>query len=63
MLFKKSERRHMNPYVTVAVGTLAVIGMVSIVKCGKKMISCTCDKMSCMVKQIMGKSEMSAKEE
>jgi hypothetical protein len=58
MFFKKSEKKHMNPYVAITVGTLAMIGAVSIVKCGKKVVRCACDKMTCMVKQIMGKSEI-----
>lgn len=63
MFFKKTEKKHMNPYVAIAVGTLAMIGAVSIVKCGKRVVRCTCDKMTCMIKGIMGKSEIESENE
>jgi len=63
MLFKKSERKRMNPYVTMAIGTLAVIGAVSIVRCGKRMVRHTCDKMTCMVRQVMNRNEVMSTEE
>ena len=57
MLFKKTDRKHLHPYVTLTVGALAVIGAVSVVKCAKSMMRCGCEKVSCMVKDMMGKGK------
>ena len=40
----------MNPYVAVTIGTLAMIGAFSVVKCSKRTVRCVCDKMSSMLK-------------
>ena len=40
----------MNPYVALTVGTLAMIGAFSVVKCGKRTAKCMCDKMTSMFK-------------
>ena len=37
-MFGKSERKRRNPTLTLAVGALAAIGAVSIVKCGKRVV-------------------------
>ncbi len=37
-MFGKSERKRRNPTLTLAVGALAAIGAVSIVKCGKRIM-------------------------
>ena len=50
MLFRRSEHRRMNPYVALTVGTLAMIGAFSVVKCGKRTAKCMCDKMTSMFK-------------
>ena len=50
MLFGKSERRRMNPYVALTIGTLAMIGAFSVVKCTKRTTKCMCDKMTSMFK-------------
>lgn len=55
MFLKKSEHKHLHPYITLTVGALALVGAVSIVKCAKGLMRCGCDKMSCMVKDLMGK--------
>ena len=44
MFFGKSEKRR-NPYVTMTVGTLAMIGAVHVVKCVKGASRCVCEKM------------------
>lgn len=56
MFFKKSEHRKMNSYFTLAVGALAVVGAMSLARCAKGMIQCGYEKMSCMMKGVMGKS-------
>lgn len=50
MFLKKSEHRRMNPYVAITIGTLAMIGAFSVVKCSKRTVRCVCDKMSGMFK-------------
>ena len=50
MFFKKSEHRRMNPYVAMTIGTLAMIGAFSVVKCSKRTVRCVCDKMTGMFK-------------
>ena len=56
MFLKKSEHRRMNPYVAITIGTLAMIGAFSVVKCSKRTVKCVCDKMGTMFKG-MQKSE------
>ncbi len=63
MLFKKSEQKSMRPYLIITVGALAMVGAYSIMRCGKKMVRCTCDKMTNMVKQVVGKAECSLSEQ
>lgn len=48
MLFRKTEHRRMHPYVVLAVGTLAMIGAVTVVKESKKTAKCMKDKMTSM---------------
>ena len=50
MLFGKTEPRRMNPYVAMTIGTLAMIGAFSVVKCTKRTAKCMCDKMTSMFK-------------
>lgn len=50
MLFRKTEHRRMNPYVALTIGTLAMIGAFSVVKCTKRTTKCMCDKMTSMFK-------------
>lgn len=50
MLFRKSESRRMHPYVALTIGTLAMIGAFSVVKCTKRTAKCMCDKMTSMFK-------------
>lgn len=53
MFFGRSEHKRMNPYVAFAVGALAFVGAVSLVKSARGMIRCGCDKVKCMVKDIV----------
>lgn len=55
MLFKRTDHKHVHPYVTLTVGALAVIGAVSVMKCAKGLMRCGCNKVSYMVKDMMGK--------
>ena len=48
MLFRRTEHRGMNPYVVLAVGTLAMIGAVTVVKESKRTAKCMKDKMTSM---------------
>ena len=48
MLFGKTEHRRMHPYVAMTIGTLAMIGAFSVVKCTKRTAKCMCDKMTSM---------------
>lgn len=57
MFLKKSEHKRFHPYFTLTVGTLAIIGAASIVKCAKNVMRCGCDKVTCMVKDVMGKNK------
>lgn len=50
MLFRKTEHRRMNPYVALTIGTLAMIGAFSVVRCGKRTAKCMCDKMTSVFK-------------
>jgi hypothetical protein len=50
MLFRRTEHRRMNPYVALTVGTLAMIGAFSVVRCSKRTVRCMCDKMTSMFK-------------
>ena len=51
MFLKKSEHRRISPYVTLTVGALAAIGMVRIIKCGKRSVRCMSDKVCSMFKK------------
>ena len=48
MFLRKTEHRSMNPYVAITIGTLAMIGAFSVVKCTKKTVRCVCDKVGAM---------------
>jgi hypothetical protein len=50
MLFGKTEHRRTHPYVALTIGTLAMIGAFSVVKCTKRTAKCMCDKMTSMFK-------------
>ena len=50
MLFRKTEHRRSHPYVALTIGTLAMIGAFSVVKCSKRTVRCAIDKMSCIIK-------------
>ncbi len=50
MLFGKTEHRRTHPYVAITIGTLAMIGAFSVVRCAKKTARCTVDKMTSMFK-------------
>ena len=49
-MFGKSERKRRNPTLTLAVGALAAIGAVSIVKCGKKIAGEVGRKMKAIIR-------------
>ena len=51
MFLRKSEHRRMHPYVALTIGTLAMIGAFSVVRCTKRSARCMCDKMSAMFKK------------
>ena len=51
MFLKKSEHRSMRPYVALTIGTLAMIGAFSVVKCAKRTTRCMCNKMTSMFKK------------
>ena len=38
----------MHPYVAITIGTLAMIGAFSVIKCGKRSVRCMRDKMNAM---------------
>ena len=64
MLFKKtSEHKSIRPYLIITVGALAMVGAYSIMRCGKKMVKCTCEKMTTMMKQVVGREECSITEQ
>ncbi len=50
MLFRKSEHKSSHPYVAMTIGTLAMIGAFSVVRCGKRTVKCVCNKMTSMFK-------------
>lgn len=50
MLFRKTEHKRAHPYVALTIGTLAMIGAFSVVKCTKRTAKCMCDKMTSMFK-------------
>ena len=56
MLFKKSERNRLHPYVTLTIGALTIIGAASVVRCVKGMMRCGCDRVTKMANEIMGRS-------
>lgn len=56
MLFKKSERKA-HTCMTLAIGALAVIGAVTVVKCGQNMARCASDKVSSMMRGMMTKMD------
>lgn len=51
MLFRKSEHRRTHPYVALTIGTLAMIGAFSVVKCTKHTAKAMCGKMTSMFKK------------
>lgn len=48
MFLRKTEPRYMNPYVAITIGTLAMIGAFSVVKCTKRTVRNVCNKVSTM---------------
>ena len=48
MLFRKTEHKRSRPYMALTIGTLAMIGAFSVVKCSKRTVRCMCDKMRAM---------------
>ncbi len=57
MLFKKSDCKRANPALALTVGALAIVGAMSVVKCGKDMMDCACRRMSSMVKSMLKKKD------
>ncbi len=57
MLLGNSTSKGTSPMLALVVGTLAMVGAFSIVRCGKKAVRCTCDRMTGMVKGVMGTTE------
>lgn len=51
MFFKKSEHKRSHPYVALTIGTLAMIGAFSVVRCGKKRIKTMCHTVRSFVKR------------
>ncbi len=54
MFFRRSERKNTNPMLTMTVAALAMVGAFSVVRCTKRMMRCTCNKMTSVVKHMMG---------
>ena len=54
MFLKKSEHRRSHPYVALTIGTLAMIGAFSVVRCTKRSVKCMCRKMTSMFKKDSG---------
>ena len=50
MLFGKNDHRRSNPYVAITIGTLAMIGAFSVVRCAKRTVRCASDKMTSIFK-------------
>ena len=50
MLFRKTEHNRTHPYVTMTIGTLAMIGAFNIVRCAKKTVRCMKNKVTNMFK-------------
>jgi hypothetical protein len=50
MLFGKTEHRRTHPYAAITIGTLAMIGAFSVVRCAKRTVRCTADKMMSIFK-------------
>ena len=49
MFFRKSEHRT-HPYVALTIGTLAMIGAFTVVRCTKRTVTCMRNKMTSMFK-------------
>ena len=50
MLFRKTEHRRSHPYVALTIGTLAMIGAFSVVKCSKRTVRGVFNKMGSLIK-------------
>ena len=50
VFLRKMEQKRTHPYVVMAIGTLAMIGAFSVVRCGKRTAKCMCDKMTSVFK-------------
>ena len=50
MFLRKAEHRRMHPYVALTIGTLAMIGAFSVVRCTKRSAKCMCEKVTAMFK-------------
>lgn len=50
MIFGRTEQKRMSPYVALAVGALAFVGAVSIVKSAKDMMRCGCEKIKSVIR-------------
>ncbi len=48
MFLRKNEPRGINPYVAITIGTLAMIGAFSVVKCTKRTVRGVCEKVGTM---------------
>ena len=51
MLFGKTEHRRSHPYIAITIGTLAMIGAFSVVRCTKRSVKTMCNKMTSMFKK------------
>lgn len=50
MIFGKNDHRRSNPYVAITIGTLAMIGAFSVVRCAKRTARCVSNKMTSVFK-------------
>lgn len=63
MLFKKSDCKRASVGMVLTVGALAVVGAMSVVKCGKDMMGCACKKASLVMHNMMHRKECEKCEE
>ena len=63
MLFKKSDCKRAGTGMALTVGALAIVGAMSVIKCGKEMMGCACKRVTSVMKDMMQKKDCESCEE
>ncbi len=63
MLFGRSDKKRSHPIVAVTIGGLAMLGAFSVVRCAKRMMKTSTDKVTGAMKRMMGSCDCGCQSE